>query len=154
MLQCAELLPRSCGAVTALQWPCCPTVGELVSLGVAAQPADGQVSRLLHDVPQLPREGELALPVHPARFHKHDLASQRGPGQAYGHSWLIEALRHLKGNTGRSSGSSHKKDHKNNSIVGFETTAPIETQKLSQVSDLLFFNLLFSAAVVLDMCKY
>lgn len=29
------------------------TIGQMVFLGVAAEPADSQVGRLLHDVPQL-----------------------------------------------------------------------------------------------------
>lgn len=67
-------------------WP--RTVGELVALGVAAQPADGQMCRLLHDVPELARQRELPLAVHAAGLHKHDLPAQRRPGQAYGYAGL------------------------------------------------------------------
>lgn len=109
-----------------------PTVGELVSLGVAAQPADGQVSWFLHDVPQLARECQLPLALHAARLHKHDLSAQGRPRQPYGHPGLVQPLRHLRGNTA----NSHEKHCKNNSIVSFETTVPIKTQKLSRVSDL------------------
>lgn len=65
-----------------------PTVGELVPLGVAAQPADGQMCRLLHDVPELAGQRELSLAVHATGLHKHDLPAQGRPSQAYGYSGL------------------------------------------------------------------
>lgn len=49
------------------------TVGQVVLLGVAAEPADGEVGGLLHDVPQLARQRQLPFAVHPTGLHEHDL---------------------------------------------------------------------------------
>ena len=73
-----------------------PTAGQPVAPGVGSEPGDGQLRRLLHHVSQLARQGELAVSLHPAGLHKHDLTSQRGPRQAQGHARHREALRHLK----------------------------------------------------------
>jgi len=83
-----------------------PTVGELVSLCVAAQPADGKMRRLLHDIAELTSQGKLTLSLHAAGFHKHDLSPEGSPGQANGHAGLTQAFRHLKErNTGKSLGN-------------------------------------------------
>lgn len=51
-----------------------PTISQLVSLCVAAQPADCKMCRLLHDISKLTSQSQLTFPVHAAGFYKHDFS--------------------------------------------------------------------------------
>lgn len=84
------------------------TVGQLVALGVGSQPADGQVSRLLHDVSQLTGQGQLTVSLHTTGLHKHDLAAEGGPRQAHSHAGQGEPLGHLQHKRRRGNGGRRK----------------------------------------------
>lgn len=71
------------------------TVGQPVGFSVGSEPADRQMSRFFHDVTQLTRQCELTFSLHPTGLHKHDLPTERSPGQAHSHAGQGEALRDL-----------------------------------------------------------
>lgn len=86
---------------TSSMYTCELTVGELVGFSIRSEPADGQVGRFFHNISQLTRQSELTFALHPTGLHKHDLPTQRRPGQAESYAGQGEPLGDLPTRTHR-----------------------------------------------------